>query len=214
MAVDKMALVFDQLTDKYKLPPVQEHIYTHEDPKILKSSKNATLEDFISMVTMISSKALKKYNAKFVPDEGAVLNDPIDKLEQPTILYSIISRKPKHELKPRHSEEVKDVVDNVSGKIRHGHTWSQRQDCVIQFNIVASDYDTANKVMTIFEDTIFAYTGYFKNNGVAEMYFLKHFTDENLDRYRQFLSIRSLQYFIEIEKLITIFDTTLEDYDI
>lgn len=214
MAVDKMELVFDQLLDKYKLPPVQEHVQTHEDPRILKSSKNATLEDFISMVTKISSKALKKYNAKFVPDEGAVLNDPIDKLEQPTILYSIISRKPKHELKPRHSEDIIETIDNVSGRIRYGHTWSQRQDCIIQFDIVASDYETANKVMSIFEDTIFAYTGYFKDNGVAEMYFLKHFTDENLDRYRQFLSIRSLQYFIEIEKLITIFDTTLEDYDI
>ena len=68
--------------------------------------------------------------------------------------------------------------------------------------------------MTTLEDTIFTYTGYFKSKGVAELIFKRHFTDKNYDRYRQWLSVRSLQYDIEIEKLITVFDTTIEEISI
>ena len=34
-------------------------------------------------------KALKKHNAVFVPDEGKVIKDPHNTLEQPSILYKV-----------------------------------------------------------------------------------------------------------------------------
>lgn len=181
---------------------------------ILKSNKNADLEDFIGMIAKLCDSTMKKYNAQFIPDEGAIVKDPDKTLEKPTILYNIVSRVPKNELKMRHSETIAQVMDEKTGRIRHGQTWSQRQNCIVQFNIVASDYATANKVMKSFEDLMFTYTGFFKENGIAELHFLKYYTDIALDRYRQYMSVRSIQYFVEIEKLITIFDTTLEDIDI
>ena len=71
----------------------------------------------------------------------------------------------------------------------------------------------SDAVMSYFEDMIFTYTGYFKSNGIAEVYFKKYYTDTSIDRYRQYLSVRSIQYFVEIEKQTTIFETTLEDID-
>ena len=181
---------------------------------ILKSRTNADLEDLIAMIAKLCDSTLKKYDVQFIPDEGAILKDPDKTLERPTILYTVVSREPKNELKMRHSENISQIVDEATGKKRFGHTWSQRQNCVVQFNIVASDYAAANKVMSSFEDLIFTYTGYFKENGVAELHFLKYYTDITLDRYRQYMSVRSIQYFVEIEKLITIFDTTLEDISV
>ena len=175
------------------------------------AAKNATVEDFISMVTKLSNKALKSLNVEFYPDEGATIADPEKKLEKTAILYRVIERKPKNELKMRHSENIEEVVDEKNNKKRLGQIWSQRQDCIIQFDIVASDYATANKVMNSFEDMIFQYSGYFKKNGVAEIYFKKYFTDTSIDRYRQYLSVRSIQYFVEIEKQTTIFNSTLEE---
>lgn len=175
------------------------------------ATKNATVEDFISMVTKLSNKALKSLNVEFYPDEGATIADPEKKLEKTAILYRIIERKPKNELKMRHSENIEEVVDEKSNKKRLGQIWSQRQDCIIQFDIIASDYATANKVMNSFEDMIFQYSGYFKKNGIAEIYFKKYFTDTSIDRYRQYLSVRSIQYFVEIEKQTTIFNSTLEE---
>ena len=175
------------------------------------AAKNATVEDFISMVTKLSNKALKSLNVEFYPDEGATIADPEKKLEKTAILYRIIERKPKNELKMRHSEDIEEVVDGKNNKKRLGQIWSQRQDCIIQFDIVASYYATANKVMNSFEDMIFQYSGYFKENGIAEIYFKKYFTDTSIDRYRQYLSVRSIQYFVEIEKQTTIFNSTLEE---
>ena len=163
------------------------------------------------MVTKLSNKALKSLNVEFYPDEGATIADPEKKLEKTAILYRVIERKPKNELKMRHSEDIEEVVDGKNNKKRLGQIWSQRQDCIIQFDIVASDYATANKVMNSFEDMIFQYSGYFKKNGVAEIYFKKYFTDTSIDRYRQYLSVRSIQYFVEIEKQTTIFNSTLEE---
>ena len=156
-------------------------------PKPLKATQNASLEDFIAMLAEVCSKAMKPWQAELNPNEGAVLKD-----------------------------DDKVIIEQVDpdGQTRIGRTWSQRFSCVIQFNIVASDYSTANAVMTTLEDTIFTYTGYFKSKGVAELIFKRHFTDKNYDRYRQWLSVRSLQYDIEIEKLITVFDTTIEEISI
>ena len=72
---------------------------------LLKAAKNATLTDFIAMVARLCDKSLKKYRVKFIPDEGATIADPAKQLEQPTILYRVIERKPKNELKMRHSED-------------------------------------------------------------------------------------------------------------
>jgi hypothetical protein len=181
--------------------------------KPLKAADNATLDDFIKMLVEICSKALKPWQAELNPDEGAVLKDDDKTLNNPVILYEVINRVPKLERKPR---QLEDIVESTGpdGRHRFGRTWSQRFSCVIQFNIIASDYSTANKVMDTLEDTIFTYTGYFKSKGVAELIFKRHFTDKNYDRYRQWLSVRSLQYDIEIEKLTTVFDTTIEDISI
>lgn len=192
------------------------HLYPAGDVRasvtpLSTAAKNATVEDFISMVTKLSNKALKSLNVEFYPDEGATIADPEKKLEKTAILYRIIERKPKNELKMRHSEDIEEVVDGKNNKKRLGQIWSQRQDCIIQFDIVASDYATANKVMNSFEDMIFQYSGYFKENGIAEIYFKKYFTDTSIDRYRQYLSVRSIQYFVEIEKQTTIFNSTLEE---
>lgn len=184
-----------------------------EMPKPLKSQKSATLDDFIGMVAKIVSRTLSKHNAEFIPDEGAVIADSAKKLEHPVILYSVISRTPKLELKPRQLENIIEDIDD-KGNRRYGSTWSQRQNCLVQFDVVACDYITANEVMSTFEDIILTYAGYFKNNGVAEIIFQKYYTDRNLDRYRQTLSVRSIQYMVEIEKLITVFDTTIEDIDV
>ena len=181
---------------------------------LLKAAKNATLTDFIAMVARLCDKSLKKYRVKFIPDEGATIADPAKQLEQPTILYRVIERKPKNELKMRHSEDFTEVIDKTGNKTRKGQVWSQRQSCIVQFDVIASDYAMSDAVMSYFEDMIFTYTGYFKSKGIAEVYFKKYYTDTSIDRYRQYLSVRSIQYFVEIEKQTTIFETTLEDIDV
>lgn len=177
-----------------------------QDQPRLQSKIGATLPDFIRMVSKIVAKATKERNVVFEPDEGArPIVDQDLSLNEPHIFYEVLSRVPCMELKPRERQEILDTDDK--GKSRKGRVWGQRFECHVQFNIVAGDYETADKVMEVFEDLMFNYTSYFKRNGVAEILFEGQHTDHNMDIYRQSLSIRSLQYCVWVEKLHAAFDT-------
>ena len=178
----------------------------------LKANKSANLQDFIQMVSKIVSIALKHKNVEFVPDEGKrIIVDPNQEIAHPYITYKVISRTPKQERKPRERESLINEKTYKDGEGRQGRVYGQKFKCLIQFNIIASEYSEADEVMNIFEDLILSYAHYFKKNGVAEILFEKHFTDEIFDVYRQSVSVRNLQYYVEVEKLTVIFDSEIKD---
>lgn len=206
LTVDDFATLLQKQQDNHygimqNLDPPAEAQTDH-----LQAKKSASLSDFIDMVAMITSKAMKKQHVVFEPDEGARPRmDQEVPLTEPHIYYDVISRVPKKELKPRERQEIYEKTDDKTCD-RPGRVFGQRFECVVQFNIMAADYKQADKVMKIFEELIFNYVSYFKQNGVAEILFQKQMTDRNLDAYRQSLSVRSLQYYVEIEQLHAVFD--------
>lgn len=180
--------------------------------ELARADKSASFDDFISMVNMITTKALKKYDISFSPDEGKRLRvDPSQPLAKPHIQFSIIDRVPQRmQKKPRAREEFSEIDANGAAG-RKGIIYGQVFDYIIQFDVLASDYITANQVMNSFEDAMFTYTAYFKKNGVSEMFFHRQFTDINLDAYRDNVSVRSLQYAVSIEKNRPVYDTTITE---
>lgn len=177
----------------------------------LKAKKSANLYDFIEMVGKIVSRSMVEDKVEFVFDEGKRLqNDPNEEVDHPYITYKVISRKPIKELKPREREStISEIVDSEKDR-RQGRIYGQKFKSYIQFNIIASEYTQADRVMNVFEDLIFSYTHYFKMNGVAEILFEEHLTDKDYDIYRQNLSVRNLVYYVEIEKLHVMFDSDIE----
>ncbi len=183
----------------------------HEIP-YTKADKGATLDDFLSMVKKIVEKTMKKDCVEFIPDEGArALLDPSSEIDHPIIYYTLISRAPRsNELKPKVRQDIYER--NPDGSVaRQGTIFAQIMDCEVQFNIVASDYSLANRVMSAFEGAMLSYTGYFKQNGVSELLFKRQYTDSNLDIYRQKMSVRSLVYHVVIENIHLAFDTTIAE---
>lgn len=183
----------------------QDDLYYEEQIITQRAEKGATIRDFIDMVADLTNKVLKTYEATFDPDEGHMANDVNKNLGHPYINYKLISRIPKLERKERLLNTIKDK-DGRSCEI-----WSQSFICTINFNIFAGTYTIADKLMTDFEDMLSEYAGYFKQNGVQEILFKNQMTDENYDIYRQSMSIRSLQYRIDIQRIKNVFDTTIED---
>ena len=176
-----------------------------------QADKNCDLDDLFAMINKLVVKALKKDNVEFNPDEGArfVVDQQVP-INHPIIQFDVISYEPKLELKPRVINQFIEESDDKNDRWkRHGQVWSQRFKCVIQFNIIGSDYIIANKVMRDFEELMFRYAGYFKQQGVAEIVFKSRFSDKNYDYYRQNLSVRSLQYYVEIERNYVSYDTDI-----
>ena len=151
---------------------------------------------------------------KFIPDEGKVMSlDAMTNFDQPVITYQVINRKPKKEIKPRVRELIEEITDDKSSQ-RTGEIWGQKFECLVQFNVFASVYSEAEQVMEHFEETIIKHTGFFKKNGVAELIFKEHVTDSHFDTLRESLSIRSLIYYVEIEKLTVMFKEKINEIEL
>lgn len=219
--MDKNINKQDQITEfelMLKSKEENNHIVTNNSQEFpqsttLKSDKTATLSDFINMLcTLINkSESMKKLKAIFLPDEGARIRiDQKETIDNSYIFFDLISRTPLNELKPRHREDILEITDDINNK-RAGYIFGQKYSTIIQFNILACDYKTANAVINNLEDLLFKYTGYFKKNGISEILFKNQYTDQNLAYYRQSLSVRSLVYEIITEKLFVQFKSEIQN---
>jgi hypothetical protein len=178
---------------------------------IQTAEKSACIYDLVKMVDKIVAVTMK--DVKFAPDmdRNNVTNADVT-LDSPVITYKVVSRVPKKEIKPRVRQVVPEKTFNEKDA-RVGEVYGQKFECILQFNIFGSVYDIAEQVMERFEEVIFTYTGYFKKNGVAELYFKEQLTDENYDIFRQQVAVRNIRYYVEIERLIPIFQDKIQEIE-
>ena len=191
-----------------------ENVGTDKSVERQRSAQGADLDDLADMLAKLVSKSMRKSKVEFSPNEGArPLTDASTKIDSPRIYFSIIDSAPKNELKPRVREEINELTEDKLNR-RMGTVYGKRYVNIVQFDIFAADYTEANTVMKNFEELIFNYSSYLKENGIAEIYLQKRFTDRNLDAYRQHFSVRSLQYYVETEKLFARFGEVVESVSV
>ncbi|MDY6153165.1 MAG: hypothetical protein SPI06_07120 [Terrisporobacter sp.] len=177
---------------------------------IQKSDKGASLFDFIKMLDKIITLSMK--NVSFVPDEGKTLAlDSMKNMDKPLITYKVNKREIKDELKPRVRQEIEELDEN--NEKRTGDVYGQRFKCEIQFNIFSTTYEQAEDIMEEFETLMISFAGYFKRNGVAEIFFKQHITDDAYVKFRETFSVRNLIYYVEIEKLTVIFKEKIKEIE-
>lgn len=183
----------------------------HNTLERTKANKSASVYDFVKMVHEISTKSLKDLNVDFIMEEDKFnVTDPDIKIENPIICYKLISRKPHGgEIKPRHRENRNAPFDKMVGE-----QYGQRFKCIVQFNIFASGVDLAEHVLERFEDMMFDYTGYFKQNGVQELLFNEQLSDDDYNLFRQTIAVKNLRYEVIIEKLYNQFSKRIEIADV
>lgn len=175
-----------------------------------RAKKGASLYDFLDMLAIIVDYAMVDMNVKFITDEEEIkLKDPELSFDQPHISYRVISRKPNNEYKPIVREEI--VEHDEHNEQRLGTIRGIGFDCIVQFNVFASENKVANKVMESFEELMLSYAGYFMEQGVRQVYFKEQITDTDYNNFRDVLSIRNLRYYVEIEKLMVIFNRRISD---
>ncbi len=157
---------------------------------MLRAEKSASFDDFIEMVSKLVCLTMEDQNVEFLPDENKhVIIAPDMKTDKTYITYRLISRIPEREIKPMAREEIIEPGINKDDE-RYGLIYGQRFDCIVQFNIFASEYIIANKVMRNFEEMIFSFTGYMKSKGVQSILFKGQSTDSDFDIYRKTMSVR------------------------
>jgi len=184
-----------------------------EDKYILTAEANASLFDLIKMIDKLVKITMKDLDVQFVPDEDKIpIITPDINLNTPYITYKVIERTPKGELKPRVRQQIEEKSHDKD-EARVGQVFGQKFSSIIQFDIFSSVYATAEQVMERFEELLFVYAGYFKRKGVSEIYFKKQYTDSSYNIYRQQISVRSIQYYVETEKLIVVFRDKIQEIE-
>jgi hypothetical protein len=187
--------------------------YQKTDLSVQTADKGADLFELMKMINKLVTLTLKDLKVEFIPDEGKdVVLIPDQKIDHPYITYKIISRTPDKELKPRPRQEIREVSKDTADE-RYGEVWGQKFKSYIQFNIFASEYTAAEEVMEKFEELMFLYTGYFKKNGISELLFSQQLTDTDYNIFRQTISVRNLQYYVETEKLRVIFREKIKEVE-
>lgn len=191
-------------------PNTQKRVKTESD--YTRADDGANVGDFFALVKKMVIRSMKKDNVEFLPDAGPrKVLDPNEPIDHPIIYYKVVSRVPREKnYKPRFREDIYDLNPNGS-EARQGAIYGQFFDCEIQFDIIASDYSLADKVMNAFEDAMQKYAGFFKKNGISEVLFARQYTDNNYDIYRQTMSVMSLIYDVAIERIRLAYDTTITE---
>ena len=118
------------------------------EPVRTRADANASVDDFIVMLARIVSKVMKKQKVEFKPDEGAPLKvDQSEDIDHPYITFRIIECDKTQEIKPRIRESGYLESSGKAGDYtrRQGDIFGQLFHLIVQFDIFADSYTTANE---------------------------------------------------------------------
>ena len=192
-----------------ELPEPEERTYTRAT-SLLRANGNASLLDFIDMVSLIITNTMDDLHVDCMPDEKAyvIKDDPVEAINHPIVTFKINDRKHKDgfNYKPK---LIETVTENETGKT--AFIYSERYISRVQFNIMAAEYRLAWTVMERIEDALISYAETIKGNGIVEYYFNQQYSDKYYDTFRNTLTVLNLEYCVETEKLRVIFKENIKD---
>ena len=192
-----------------KLPEPEERTYTKAS-SLLRANGNASLLDFIDMVSLIITNTMDDLHVDCMPDEKAyvIKDDPVEAINHPIVTFKINDRRHKDgfNYKPK---LIETVTENETGKT--AFIYSERYISKVQFNIMAAEYRLAWVVMERIEDALISYAETIKGNGIVEYYFNQQYSDKYYDTFRNTLTVLNLEYCVETEKLRVIFKENIKD---
>lgn len=174
-----------------------------------RANGNASLLDFIKMVGLIVENTLDDLKVEFLPYERsyALIEDPNEPINRPVITFRVKSRT--HTGNRGYKPVLFDSYTTPEGKAVSIYT--ENFSSLVQFDIIASEYDLAWEIMDRFEEVLLSYAETIRGNGIVEYFFNRQFADDYYDNYRSTLSILNLEYRVETERIRVIFNENIKD---
>jgi hypothetical protein len=194
--------------DQFFLPKQPEDVKVQGAVGLARANGNASLLDFIDMVSLIITNTMDDLHVECMPDEKAyvIKNDPVEAINHPIVTFKVTDRKHSMGYKPK---LVESVLDAATGKTLFVYT--ERFSSKVQFNIMASEYRIAWNIMDRIEDALLSYAETIRGNGIVEYYFNRQYQDEYYDTFRNTLTVLNIEYCVETEKIRVIFKENIKD---
>lgn len=119
----------------------------------------------------------------------------------PQINYGINLREISQGSSPKPT--LMDTIDEVVNGIKTGDSfrvYRQSFDCIVEFNFWASTSKDCRTLMNDFEKLIGTYSGYLKESGVSEIFFLKEVPSQYSLNNADSTPMKCIYYFIRLER--------------
>ena len=198
---------FDDGLDAPRLQSIKDPMQANG---LMKANGNASLLDFLEMVSLIINNTMDDLHVECMPDEKAYVTkeDPVEPINHPLVTFKVTDRRHKENFgyKPK---LIETIQDDELGKT--AFIYSERYLSKVQFNIMACEYRLAWNVMERIEDALLSYAETIKGNGIVEYYFNRQYADQYYDTFRNTLTVLNLEYCVETEKLRVIFKENIKD---
>lgn len=114
--------------------------------------------------------------------------------------------------KPQFTDTVNEVVDgkNTGDSFR---IYRQTFDCIVEFDFFDSTSKGCRSLMGKFEEILDTYTGFLKEQGVREIFFLKEVPAKYSLNYIEGIPMKCLYYFVRLERIKTVRLSTIKDIE-
>lgn len=190
-------------------PTVKEENKNPGATGLQKANGNASLLDFLDMVSLIITNTMDDLHVECMPDEKAyvIKDDPVEAINHPIVTFKVNSRR--HSDSSGYKPKLIETVQDKDGKTAFIYT--ERFSSLVQFNIMACEYRIAWTVMERIEDALLSYAETIRGNGIVEYYFNRQYEDKYYDTFRNTLTVLNLEYCIETEKIRVIFKENIKD---
>jgi hypothetical protein len=177
--------------------------------KLQTANGNASLLDFIKMVGLIIESNLDDLNVEYLPYERgyAIQEDPNEPVNHPVITFRVKSRV--HMENRGYKPVLFDTFQTENGK--SVSVFTEYFTSLVQFDIIANEYDLAWEVMDRFEEALLAYVETIKGNGITDYFLWRQFNDDYYDNFRNTMSILNLEYRVDTERIRVIFNENIKD---
>lgn len=160
----------------------------------------ADLEKFTDMICKLLNIAWGNDWGIF-SEENPTGNNP-EETPLPHITYNLISRRSteKRGLKGQTFAPIPDP-EHEGETITPVRQWF---DCIVEFCIYARTNAEATRLAQRFEEFMYTYRGFFKDEGITEIIFEEERAPEVNSLYRQDIPHRTIRYLVRIERIIEI----------
>lgn len=178
-------------------------------------------EGSISDIDQVGELLRKLLNAAWGSDWGILspelsLGESPDNTKLPAITYDIVSRETSSgmgRIKPTQIESYSEVVDGKpTGDVIT--IYSQMFDCIVEFDCWGKSSLEARNLLNRLEYVLSFYSGFLKEQGIQEIFFLKEIPARQSIHYSDDFYMKTIIYFIRLERKSFVRQSTFSEIEI
>lgn len=201
----------DVINDKKEVK-VEDMVEKSSRPRMTAKGNISDIDAFGDVIRKLLNAAWGSKWGLIAPDT-AKGEDP-NIIKTPQINYGVNLREitPNSNPKATLMDTVNEVVDgkNTGDAFQ---VYRKFYDCIIEFNF----WDTSSKgcrdLMNKFEDLMDVYSGFLKNQGVSEIFFLKEVPPSYSLNYVEGTPMKCIYFFVRLERIKTVRLSTIKEIE-